>query len=301
MASINRPTLTAAVRSVLDQEFTADDFEVIVVNDTGQALPDMEWQHSNRVSVVTTQKRERSVARNTGAAIARGKYLHFLDSDDLMLPGALEAFWRLDQTTDSTWLYGSYRTVKDNGDLLKIFHPDVSGDFFALAVAGELIPFQASLLRTTQFFIAGAFDPNFTIVEDFDLGRRIAFLGNVAKTSAIVAQIRTGEEGSTGNWSKFPERWYWSREKILNQAGTFERLWGSVGSNSYLRGRVSRAYLASLVWNLSRKNLLIAANRFISMLILAGFHTFSKPFWQGYIQSSPGSGNDITRHKMANE
>jgi glycosyltransferase involved in cell wall biosynthesis len=76
--TINRSTLSRAVYSVLDQAFTGADFEVIVVNDSGQPLPDMDWQHSERVRVITTQRRERSVARNTGAAIARGKYLHFL-------------------------------------------------------------------------------------------------------------------------------------------------------------------------------------------------------------------------------
>ena len=38
--TVNRPTLSRAVRSVLQQNFTADDFEVIVVNDSGQPLPE---------------------------------------------------------------------------------------------------------------------------------------------------------------------------------------------------------------------------------------------------------------------
>jgi hypothetical protein len=37
--TIGRPTLDRAVRSVLDQGFSADDFEVIVVNDSGERLP----------------------------------------------------------------------------------------------------------------------------------------------------------------------------------------------------------------------------------------------------------------------
>src|SRR5512139_2062944 len=101
--TINRPTLSRSVYSVLNQDFSADDFEIIIVNDTGQPLPDMEWLHSEFVQVITTQKRERSVARNTGAAIARGEYLYFLDDDDIMLPGAMKAFWELSQATDSGW------------------------------------------------------------------------------------------------------------------------------------------------------------------------------------------------------
>jgi cellulose synthase/poly-beta-1,6-N-acetylglucosamine synthase-like glycosyltransferase len=52
--TINRPTLTRAVMSVLNQEFSPDLFEVIVVNDSGIPLSEMEWQHSNQAQVITT-------------------------------------------------------------------------------------------------------------------------------------------------------------------------------------------------------------------------------------------------------
>jgi len=37
--TVNRATLAKAVCSVLDQSFSNADFEVIVVNDSGQLLP----------------------------------------------------------------------------------------------------------------------------------------------------------------------------------------------------------------------------------------------------------------------
>ena len=46
IATIARPTLSRAVCSVLDQILDTDDFEVIVVNDTGQPLPEENWQYS---------------------------------------------------------------------------------------------------------------------------------------------------------------------------------------------------------------------------------------------------------------
>lgn len=278
--TIGRPTLTRAVYSVLDQTFTADDFEVIVVNDSGQPLPEMDWQYLERVRVIDTKRRERSVARNTGAAIAKGRYLHFLDDDDLLLPGALEAFWALDQSSDAIWLYGSYQLVDNDGNLLNEFHPRVSGNIFALLVAGESIPFQASLLQTEQFYAAGAFDPKITGVEDRDLGRRIALFGTAAGTSAVVAKIRVGQQGSTTDWSKLAERDRWGREKALNEQGAFAHLWASA-SSSYLHGRVSRAYFASAVWNLQRKNIFMAASRATSGMVFAGWHLLSTEFWRG--------------------
>ena len=88
--TIGRKSLDRAVQSVLDQDFPKTDYEVIVVNDSGEPLVDRKWAHSQIVKVVNTNRRERCVARNVGAALARGKYLHFLDDDDWMLPWCIE-------------------------------------------------------------------------------------------------------------------------------------------------------------------------------------------------------------------
>ena len=278
--TVGRSTLPRAVCSVLEQDFHADDFEVIVINDSGQPLPEMDWQRSPRVRVIDTNHRERSVARNTGAAIATGTYLHFLDDDDLILPGALQAFWKLAQTTNAAWLYGSYQSVDNDGNLVHEFHPEVGGNIFALLVAGESIPFQASLLKTQQFYAAGMFDPKITGVEDRDLGRRMALAGDVAKTPAVVAQIRVGLVGSTTDWSRLAGDDRWGREKALNEQSAFSRLWASAES-SYLHGRVSRAYLASLVWNLQHQNMLIAASRAVSVLAFTGQYFLTADYWRG--------------------
>ena len=124
--TINRATLSKSVYSILNQDFNLAEFEVIVVNDTGHPLPEMEWQHSDRVRIITTQKRERSVARNTGAAIARGDYLYFLDDDDIMMPDAMHAFWELAQTSHAEWLFGSYQIVDNDGNLIEEFDPKLS-------------------------------------------------------------------------------------------------------------------------------------------------------------------------------
>lgn len=281
--TINRPTLPRAVYSVLNQEFDAADFEVIVVNDSGQPLPDADWQHSKRVRVINTNRRERSVARNTGAAIARGTYLHFLDDDDMLLPGALMAFWRLAEKSDSAvWLYGSWQTVDNQGKVVNEFHPNLNGNIFALLVSGEGLPLQASLVRAKQFFVAGAFDPIpvLTGVEDRDVGRRLALLGEIAYTPMIVAQVRIGEQGSSTNWATIADGDRWGREKALQVPGAFSRLRASANS-SYWRGRVSRAYLASMVWNFKRKNFLIAISRVLASLAMANRHVLTPDFWQG--------------------
>ncbi|MFN3980311.1 MAG: glycosyltransferase family A protein [Caldilinea sp.] len=284
--TIGRETLAVAVSSVLTQEGVFGDSEVIVVNDSGRSLPSAEWQQSPKVRILDTCRRERCVARNSGAAIARGKYLHFLDDDDILLPGALSALWQLsEQNQDATWLYGSYQTVDNNGALVSIWHPRLTGHIFPQLVAGESIPFQASLLLSSHFFAVGMFDPHPAIlgVEDRDVGRRMAFSGRVAYQPSVVAQIRIGEQNSTTNWSTIAESDRWGREKALRLEGATTQLRRSAKS-AYWRGRVFQAILASARWNLSRRAGFTAASRVVAALPFAGNAAFSRDFWSGVMR-----------------
>ena len=281
--TINRSTLARAVHSVLDQSFNFAGFEVIVVNDSGCLLSKAEWQCSEHIRIINTNHRERSVARNTGAAVANGKYLHFLDDDDILLPGALNAFWSLDQECKADWLLGGWRTVDNDGKLVEEFTPQLNGNIFALLVAGEGLPFQASLLKNEIFYKAGGFDPNIIGTEDRDLGRRISLFGEIAYTSTVTAEIRIGQQGSTTDWAILAEDDRWGREKALNAPNALRRLHISARS-SYWRGRVTRAYAASIIWNLKHKNWLIALSRLLGGVSFSGVATLSMDFWRGIRQ-----------------
>ncbi len=78
-----------AVRSVLAQ--TLKDFELIIVDDSGQdrsmAICEAFWDE--RIRIARQQNRGLAGARNTGIRYARGKYLAFLDADDLWHPEKL--------------------------------------------------------------------------------------------------------------------------------------------------------------------------------------------------------------------
>jgi glycosyltransferase involved in cell wall biosynthesis len=79
----------AAIDSILSQTFT--DFEVIVIDDgsTDHSL-EVIWRYGPRITVLRQSNQGPEVARNKGAAVARGEYLVFLDSDDVFYPFALE-------------------------------------------------------------------------------------------------------------------------------------------------------------------------------------------------------------------
>lgn len=278
--TVGRDSLSRSVYSVLDQAFDAEDFEVIVINDSGNALPATDWQFSRQVTIINTQRRERGVARNTGAAIAKGKFLHFLDDDDVILPGALKAFWELSQTTDAVWLHGHYQSMDNQGNILQEFDPEMQGDIFTNLIVGEAIPLQASLLNSKVFFKVGAFDPTIPGIEDRDIARRMALAGKTAGTTCVVARIRVGQQGSTTDWSRIAEMDRWSREKALREQGAYAKLANTVTNNLW-RGRVSRAYLASMLWNLKHGNLFNALSRVNAAIAMTNFRALYPSYWAG--------------------
>lgn len=280
--TIGRVELSRAVESVLQQNFTNADFEVIVVNDSGRSLPDANWQYSTRVQVIHTTQRERSVARNTGAAIAKGEYLHFLDDDDWLLPDALETFWQLaGKNPMAAWLYGGSQLVDRAGHpIIKLIH-QMSGNCFIQVMAGEWLPLQSSCIKTKHFFARGGFNPQITGPEDIDLCRRIALYGDMAVTSNLVACIGMGVEKSTTDYDRSPIYSRWAREAILDEPGVFSRMLDSA-DNAAWTGRILRIYLTSVVWNLQHKKGFTAASRLaygVVSLLTAKGHLFSPDYW----------------------
>src|SRR5690554_2263658 len=90
-----RELVCLAIDSVLAQDLPVED--VIVVDDgsvdgTGQWLVE---RYAGRIRYLWQENAGVSAARNRGMAIARGRYITLLDSDDLWLPAKtrLQAEW----------------------------------------------------------------------------------------------------------------------------------------------------------------------------------------------------------------
>ena len=284
--TVGRDTLARAVNSVLSQSFDKGDFEVIVVNDSRKPLPRQDWQASFRVQIINTNRRERSVARNAGAAIARGEYLHFLDDDDWLFPDAFCHFWQLSQNKQAAWLYGSSQLVGRNGSNLIQLHHEIQGNCFLQAMAGEWIPLQSSLIDTKLFHRLGGFSPLITGPEDIDMFRRVCLYGEVTGTSSLIATIERGNVGSTTNYNAHTELSRSARERILDEPNVFSRL-KEGATSAYWLGRMLRIYLTSTIWNLQQKRISLAASRFaagLAVILFSHFRIFSENFWSALLK-----------------
>lgn len=105
--------LEEAVESVFDQTFK--DYEIIVVND-GSPEDDKIFlkKYKNKIVYFKTVNKGPAHARNYGINIAKGKYLAFLDSDDLWQKTKLEKQVRLMDENDAIWSHTNWAQFSDN-------------------------------------------------------------------------------------------------------------------------------------------------------------------------------------------
>ena len=166
--------LKEAVDSVLAQKYPA--YEVIVVDDgstddTAAILAG----YGNHITILRQENRGVSAARNRGVRKAGGNLLAFLDSDDLWLPGKLEAqadFFHahpemLICQTEETWVRNGRRVNPKNR------HKKPSGDIFEPSLELCLVSPSAVMLRRELFEEMNGFDERLPACEDYDLWLRI--------------------------------------------------------------------------------------------------------------------------------
>ena len=86
--------LPTCVDSILSQTFS--DFELILVDDGSPdacgAMCDGYAREDSRIRVIHQKNGGLSAARNTGLDIAKGEYVTFVDSDDVIAPDCLQVF-----------------------------------------------------------------------------------------------------------------------------------------------------------------------------------------------------------------
>jgi glucosyl-dolichyl phosphate glucuronosyltransferase len=91
-----RPLLTRTLDALMRQDWPADDFEILVVDndstdDTAAYVSNLESQPGPRVRLLQERRRGKTYAVNTGLAAARGDLLAFTDDDVVPEPQWLRA------------------------------------------------------------------------------------------------------------------------------------------------------------------------------------------------------------------
>jgi len=153
-----------------DDSLFRNDTEFILVDDaSSQPMPAglAELIHARGIKLITLPRNAgRCIARNTGAQVAQGTYLDFIDGDDLPLTLSVDPGW----ATSSPDIVSFPFLVHGQGKSMRasfVRHPLLA---IAGAPEGYIDPRPAAVLWRRQYFIdVGGFDPRYELAEDLEL------------------------------------------------------------------------------------------------------------------------------------
>lgn len=144
-----------------------------------------------------------SAARNAGIRLAQGKFLAFLDADDIWLPGKIEKQIAVMQMDSAITLVScNSRLVSESGLELKVGHinrPPVEGiNAWKTLLIYNFLPTPTVLTYRHLVGEIGGFDESLAVGEDLDLWIKLAVRGKVA----VVNEVLTHYYDSAGSLMK---------------------------------------------------------------------------------------------------
>ncbi|MGH9411813.1 MAG: glycosyltransferase [Vicinamibacterales bacterium] len=182
--------LREAIASAVSRDFPT---EVVVVTgglidepiDVSEAQRDISWVRQSHTSL--------AAARNRGLAAASGEFVIFLDADDRLLPGAIDAAARaLRARPASAMAYGRCVTMGPDGTIRPTTElPAVRSGHHAAFLRTNLIGTPAmAILRRGPLDEAQGFSAEFDAAADYDLYLRLASRYEIHDHGQVVAAHR---------------------------------------------------------------------------------------------------------------
>ena len=167
------------LKETLDSVFaqTYKDFEVVIVDDgSTDGTKEMLGRYGEKVRYFWQENQGDAAARNKLIELAEGKYISFLDSDDLLYPDSLEQMAAaMPKGAEDIVVYGPYVAIDEKGDILyrrkkKLYSGKITRRLFE----DILIHTCGSLFPKKILVEASGFDTTLNICSDYDLWLRLS-------------------------------------------------------------------------------------------------------------------------------
>ncbi|MDD5457603.1 MAG: glycosyltransferase [Candidatus Margulisbacteria bacterium] len=190
--------ISKAIESVFQQSYK--DWEIIVVDDastdnTRKII--QEWARKDKRVKVYYNRKNKGIAQTMNKAIlkASGKYLKFLDQDDMLMPECLKflLIGIKKQPAQVKLIYGDFLAYQSDTQQLNprlMVQPEPKPKLFTQYLYGNPIVPCTVLLEKAIFNDVGLFDPACEPAQDLDLWFRIMKNYDIAKVNDVVAVYR---------------------------------------------------------------------------------------------------------------
>lgn len=237
-------TIGRCIASVLAQDFPS--FEVVVADDgsTDATREVVTAIADPRVRLVARgQNGGAAAARNSGVAAARGRYVAFLDSDDVFLPGKLALQHAALAAAGGNLRLSctAYRIeLLDQGQIVDWLHPAGAGELADLYKGCSLGPGSTLMAERAVLDEIGPLDTSLRRLEDWDwLLRYVASGGGILLVNTILTHIYNRRGRLTRDTWESAERFIAKRDRSfpdvprhLRREANFS-IWAQVAGTAY--------------------------------------------------------------------
>lgn len=243
------------LRSVMEQE---GDFqrELILVDDNSKddTVEVARRVTSNFSTTVITNSNNKgpSVRLNQGAKLAKGKYLHFLDHDDILPANATKVMYDILEKTGADFIYGRWEiTSKTPQELIGTKTDEkasykISNNPLDTILNGKFKR-MCILVRRDVFEKAGGFDENI-FIQDENLPLRLALVAkNMVVFDGVVNLVPKGEGNLSDNKSQLNHDRFLAYYNIYNKCKDF-RVYKRAISAVWKQKRQSKCPLKFCSW-----------------------------------------------------
>ncbi len=204
--------LESTLRSVLEQDPGPDRMQIAVVDDASPSpeagrivadvAPGRVEYHRGATNV--------GLAANWNACIdlSRGRWVHILHQDDLILPGFYERLGRADAARpDLVAAFCRYSWIDGDGRTLRVSDvesdtPGVLEGWAARIAVEQRIQCPSIAVKRATYEQVGGFRPDLRFTLDWEMWARVAFAGPVWYEPEMLACWRQHDAGETGRLAR---------------------------------------------------------------------------------------------------
>lgn len=215
------------LKSILAQALT--DYEVIVIDDgstdnSREVVESMMPEFDGKLRYYFQNNQGVAVARNTGLDLANGKYIAFLDADDIWHDHALQALVeRMISDPNLGLVYGNaeFRSAATGKPMGRRFYkgskhiPYHGNCLDKLVIYGDFIVTSACISKKQILIEEGRFDERFKVGEDYDMWMRISGKYPIGYIDQVLCERSRHEKSTSRNYFAGAKARYLILKKIL--------------------------------------------------------------------------------------
>lgn len=205
LTTYNRPDLLKYALASVGSQLLRD-FEVILINDNGEPVEHLLADYDVPITYIRQGRNQGlSAARNAGLKLARGRYIVYLDDDDIYLPNHLAVLAEAFQQHPYSVVYTGVEYVSERlegGQRIEVgrsqpFRHEVF-DRDRLFTQ-NYIPVNTWAHPRDMLGVVGEFDTGLAAFEDWDMLLRLATRYPFVHVPVVTSEVHTREQSSSGD------------------------------------------------------------------------------------------------------